>query len=675
MSQAAPTRPRPTATAKSAIAPKTRRIVNIRLLLVSLAVIVVCGVLAGLWHHYQSSQVAGTFLQHATALEEEGKWPQAANYLARYLQLEPADTDARLRLLAAVEKSDATGPGRYRLVALLYQTLGELPERDDLRRKLAEQLLTLQDFAGTKSQASKLLETGDPETKIAARHILALATTAQARPDGLVTIGEAATALLAALADNPGDVVVASLTANIYRTYPELVGRDATPLHADQIMKSMVAANPQNVQALLARYRYRLQYDPEHANSDLAAALKLEPENVDALMMSVDAVLLARDKSRLEAAKKDAERVIAAQAARSARVPSLGAIARHGGRFARCGRNSGNRPQAVADSQSRSPFRARQRLVRPGRSWQSANHRQGVFRRSRSLAARAGDRRTHQPREPAHASSRRSCDFQRRPTASRAISRRSSRRPMKLPIRRCRRNWCSRMTRWRGFSANSNGRTWLQSIGERLPTACRTKRKWPGKPRRRIYDAGHIDVAIDQLEAYLQRPSANAEARMTLLLARLQRELGRPVAERNWQPFVESLTSLRTTSPDRWEWQLAEVTYVVTQDAAQGRQKGLERLQQIEKQFPQNAELVERLAVWYQQLDDKASVERVLDSYDKLQPNNTRRVMLRSAMLASQARMPDALALLEKSAKDATPAEASQFKLAQIQAAGGDSAI
>src|SRR5688572_18403113 len=145
MSQATPTRPKPTTAGKPPAAPKTKRIVNIPLLAVSLAVIVVGGGLAGLWHRYQSNQVADTFMQRATALEEAGKWPEAANYFARYLQLEPADTDARLRLLAAVEKSDASGPGRYRLVTLLYQTLGELPERDDLRLKLAEQLLSLHD--------------------------------------------------------------------------------------------------------------------------------------------------------------------------------------------------------------------------------------------------------------------------------------------------------------------------------------------------------------------------------------------------------------------------------------------------------------------------------------------------------------------------------------------------
>lgn len=667
MSQAAPTRPRPTTTTKAAAAPKTRRIVNIRLLVISLAVAAVGGIAGWVWHHYQSNQVAGTFLQRAAVLEQEGKWPQAANYFAHYLQLEPTDTNARLRLVAAVEKSDPTGPGRYRLVTLLYQTLGELPKRDDLRLKLAQQLLSLQEFAGAKTQANKLLASGDQSTKVAARRILALAATAQARPDGLVSIAEAATALRLALADNSGDPEVASLLANTYRMFPALVGSDATPQHADQIMNALVAANPTDVKSLLARYQYRMRFDAQHASGDLEAALKIEPDNVDALLLSADAVLSTRDASRANAAQQSVLRVIELQAQDprgylvAARLRGLAGDLRGAAEILEQGRKKlptvnldleyflasvlldlGNADQAraITTEFSKELDRWLPELSTAGRI-NLENKRRLLHGR---LALADGDLpRASREFEAIIASSDEAADS--------AMS-------LELIVAHdLLANILNQQRRPDLAAVHWN------VIAERVPGYSQSA--W--KAAKASLDAGNTDVAISKLKDVVQLPGAGPEAWLTLLQAQLQLELIRPLAERNWRPFVETLQATRAKFPDRWEWQFAEVAYRAAQNADTGRKKGLDQLKQIEEQFGQNAEVSERLVVWYQQLNDKASVQRVLDGYDQLQPIKVRRAMLRASVLASQGHMPDALALLEEVGAAATPAEASEIKLARLK--------
>ncbi len=112
-----------------------------------------------------------------------------------------------MRLIDAVEKSATEGPGRYRLESLLYQTLGTLPDREDLRLKLAQLLFDLQRYADAETQAQMLLKSANSDTEVAAsdtevaaRRIVALAQSAQARPGGMVTIAEAAKALKESLA-------------------------------------------------------------------------------------------------------------------------------------------------------------------------------------------------------------------------------------------------------------------------------------------------------------------------------------------------------------------------------------------------------------------------------------------------------------------------------------------
>ncbi len=68
------------------LATKTKRVVNLRLLVISATVLLVSVILGYFWHSRQANRVADALLQRAKTLEQEEKWADAASYLTRYLQ-------------------------------------------------------------------------------------------------------------------------------------------------------------------------------------------------------------------------------------------------------------------------------------------------------------------------------------------------------------------------------------------------------------------------------------------------------------------------------------------------------------------------------------------------------------------------------------------------------------
>ena len=188
------------------------------------------------------------------------EWAKATSYYQRYLMMVPDDLEARVDMVQAYAQSAQDSRGKRRLTTLLYHTLGFAPMRDDLRMQLAENLLQTGDYAAAEVEANKLLES--PEHKTDAWRVLAISRYARARADGPISIEDAAKTLLAALADQPGNVRLAAITAQVLRANPKLEalqGADAAD-RADQIIAQMVAANRDDAAALLARYRYRKQY-------------------------------------------------------------------------------------------------------------------------------------------------------------------------------------------------------------------------------------------------------------------------------------------------------------------------------------------------------------------------------------------------------------------------------
>ena len=104
--------------------PVVRRVLNLRLVIVTLVIVVAAGVALYFWHGYQVRRTSESFLTRAEALEQEEEWGEAADYLQRYVRMEPDDVQARIRLVRALDRAATDGRAKQRLVGAYYQTLG-----------------------------------------------------------------------------------------------------------------------------------------------------------------------------------------------------------------------------------------------------------------------------------------------------------------------------------------------------------------------------------------------------------------------------------------------------------------------------------------------------------------------------------------------------------------------
>ncbi len=322
------------ATAGTRHQPVRRTTVNVRLLLISAGLLLVLLPAGYFWYRHQLKQTAAAFLTRAQQLETDGDNLQATTYYQRYLAVYPKDTEVLVKLVMAYAAGEPTPNRMDRLTNLLYQALGRVPEHDELRLMLAENLLKVGDYLNARRQAEELLPlaTNRPEDAADAGTDDRQRQLERQRPEGLpVAAEDARTArriaaiasfelqadtddahrtetldqLLAAAAESPSEVELIDLTSRALRTYPQAVQRpNADPLSlADQMMDRLVAADPDRVAARLARYRYRVEYGLPNAAEDLQAALTTEADNVEVLLLAAVAVAVRSDRDDPEAAR------------------------------------------------------------------------------------------------------------------------------------------------------------------------------------------------------------------------------------------------------------------------------------------------------------------------------------------------------------------------------------
>ncbi|MCC6493247.1 MAG: tetratricopeptide repeat protein [Pirellulales bacterium] len=316
-------RPESTRTRK-AIARRT--VVNVRLLAITLVAAAIIAPSVYFWYQHQIAAVAGLLLSRANSLAAEEKWAKAASYYQQYLAMHPEDDRALARLADALSHDAKTTQQQYRVNAVLYRTLGRTDD-DGLRIELAENLLDLGQVEEALKEAKKLVDS--PTFAARAQRVRALAGYAVARSGE--SLGEDDQSdgglpkppeswLLEAVKLNPGDMVLASLTAETLRSEPKKfdLQKDAADRQADAMIDAMVAANPGKADAYLARHRYRTQFGMTDAAGDLEQALAAEPNHFEALLVKADSLLRAgADAAAQDEAESLLRRSIEAEPANS----------------------------------------------------------------------------------------------------------------------------------------------------------------------------------------------------------------------------------------------------------------------------------------------------------------------------------------------------------------------
>ena len=114
----------------AAARPRTRRILDVRLLVETLIVAAILAPAAYFWYSYQLKRAAAAMLERAHDLAENNDDRAAAQYYFQYLKLRPDDVDTQV-LLAKTYDRAAKGPReKESAVPYFYQAL----ERSHARR-------------------------------------------------------------------------------------------------------------------------------------------------------------------------------------------------------------------------------------------------------------------------------------------------------------------------------------------------------------------------------------------------------------------------------------------------------------------------------------------------------------------------------------------------------------
>lgn len=244
----------------------------------------------------QSRRTADALLRKSNQADADGDRALALRYLEQYLSYRPEDQKQQAHF--AVLHAELATDNRARLGAyfLLDRVLMQTPDSYDIRRRLASLALEL-----GKRDPGRLAD--------AVKHFGLLLKSHPGDAEVMELLGrchestrkfaEAAEWYGKAVKADPGRVTAYARHAHLLRTKLD------APSRADEVLEKMVAANPSSANAWLTRFRYREQFDRPGADSDLAKARQLAPDDAAVLLLSGER---AQKKGDIAQARRALER-------------------------------------------------------------------------------------------------------------------------------------------------------------------------------------------------------------------------------------------------------------------------------------------------------------------------------------------------------------------------------
>jgi tetratricopeptide (TPR) repeat protein len=643
-----------------------RYAVNRRLLLLTLVILAAILPLTSLWYKHRVRQTSSALLSRAEQLEQQGNWTEATSYYQRYLLLEPENTPALVRMAEAFGKLEPTPNRLSRLNNLLYRALGRAPERDDLRLRLAENLLRLGALEEAQVEAEKLLDKA-PEKAQVARKVIAFSLITRARLDDAESIRKAVNSLIAIAAELPADVELVTVTASTLRENPTVVIReDSDPATlADQMMDRLVAADPKNVESLLARYRYRVRYKLADADRDLKTALEIAPENIDAILLSASS---ASTTSSVEEQQSQAEtllrRAIELAPADARAYLALAIILEKSGdrdsalKLLQDGRtatdNNFELGLAFAHFQISAEKLADVEQTLRDLESQSATYmvrldgaaRAQVENRLRLLRARLG---------LARGNHRASISQLQSILISTEASANNQRPPEWAEATRLLAQFYARSGQWDRASE------YWSSLASAFPGDAAVV----GAAADAYLKTGNARGAIDRLDDFARRASPTDDLLAQFVQAHLALQLSRPAADRNWTEFERALEAAKPAG-DRVELMLSEVSYLLAN--GDQREAAAALLRTSEQKFADQVLFWRNAARVYQELGQTEDMERALVKHRELDASAIDHATLQAALLASEGKNAEADQLLANLAVSLDPGERRKLERLRVAA-------
>jgi tetratricopeptide (TPR) repeat protein len=263
-----------------------------RFLYISLALVLLAGLLGTSYfvvRNYRRTRRAEVLLKQADLAEEQGQLSEATAALGQYLSLVPTNTDARARYGLLLERQATTLQQRWAIIKLFDTVVLQDPERQDIRRRLAQ--LNIEVNRNPEALAHlQVLQAAFP-------HDGEVRYQKGRCYEALRKYGEATSAYEAAIRLGPAQLESYQQLANL------LHDRLDKPNEAEEVVTSMVLANPQAYRAYLIRsacYGRWLDASLDLAAGDAASALRLAPDDAEVL---VQAASIARAQGKLAEAR------------------------------------------------------------------------------------------------------------------------------------------------------------------------------------------------------------------------------------------------------------------------------------------------------------------------------------------------------------------------------------
>ena len=654
---------------------KYRRALNVRLLVQTLIVLAVVGLGAYGWYYYQVQNTAAAMLERAGKLVEDKDDAAAAQYYFQYLKLNPRDADVRVLLAETYDRAAKNRAQKPQAVEYYYQALGVAPaeKKRGLRLRLAELLLELQRFTAAEEEAREILAK-DPADREGNR-LLAMALYGLSRGGSLgggrdsALVGEV---LEKARKLNPADVPLAVILADVYRNQPELVGRESQALSeeerkllADEVIDQMVAAQPKDAQALLARHRYRLRYHQAESKPDLAEAIQANPDDLEVLLQAAAEARIAAESLRREGgpaeevdklfadAKKHYRRAIEISPTTEQAYLGLADLCAGTGETDAAVETLRSGLEEVGQDNFNLNALLAELLMNQGKLDEADKTITALERLAERIA----------PVQP---------------------------QPVKLALKHAIDSLRGRWLASRGRYVEAVGTLRRVAAGPQnsAPEAARTMqaRLWLGRsyaalgqwdqaaiafeqaselsPRAvgPLVEAAAAWTAADRLDAaeqrYLQALELMPSAQVRLALARvlLLKQLRLPIESRDWGSFEKALAEAKQPdgegpSNDAWRLKMLEADYLIARGEEPARREesaaaALALCREVEGEHPDAAGILPLLASAYERLEQPEEADRILNRLEALEDQKGQALMLKAKFLAARKQHEQARKLL-----------------------------
>ncbi|MBN2021547.1 MAG: tetratricopeptide repeat protein [Pirellulales bacterium] len=679
------------------------RVVNVRVLVVTLVAVAVLAPSAWAWHRRQIRRIAVVYGEQAREFEAKGDHREAARQWERYLRVHPDDVEAKVSMArafatATLDAHDANGVNEA--IILLYEVAGVAPDEEQaaIRGQLAEVLLAVGRLTEAQQQADRVLKL-DPNDKDAKR-LRALALFGQIESGTLSVETVEGKTVVGAMEDalrlQPGNIQLARLLAEIHRNRPGLLDETQKALtpekrceKADAIMDGMVRSDPKNSKALLARYAYRRQHKLPRAEDDLAKALECDPDDAEARLLAGGAALaegnrLAQGetgsppdpdaaKAKFKEAQGHYQHVLDASERSDPRAcvglgHSLLSQGDADGALAAWRKGLAAIPEGGAAQQTQLRYDLNhvlaENLLRLGR-FDEAEKAIAVLEKSVTGLVRFYSKEQQSTVRIGLAQE----NTRLRAWLLMGTNRLAEAASLLEGLTTCR--WSSPAEEaviWRWLGACRAGlrrpREAAEAFEEALARdpASSGLRLAAANARR---DAGDGPAALAHFERLLEAaPKDSAfdgpDVWLSTAALQFQQQVSRPQGQRDWRPFLAALQRARQPRPDRplvtpWRLPLLEADYAYVRAIEEGRrEQGVDAavaiLRKAEESYGEDPDLCRRLVGVYEQLGRKADADRALGQFEKVSKDALGVCQLRATLQLSRGEVDAARQTLKKGA-------------------------